>query len=138
MLMRPLSWELRRMGYRLAPGQFQLLMVLSCRPINLSNLAETLEVSLPAMSNSVSTLVERGWAKRVKDPTDRRRVLVTLTPEGQRVLEDIRCRAEACIARLLGDLDSARRQRLLEGLEVLRSALSEAQSPDGEQPPNTA
>ena len=73
------GWEfdvlsaLRRAGtpYELSPGQL---------------VAETL-VTSGTMTNRVDRLVARGWVEREPDPTDRRGVIVRLTPTGMAVVD---------------------------------------------------
>ncbi len=64
---------LRRSGspYRLSPGRL---------------VAETL-VTSGTMTNRVDRLVERGLVARAADPSDRRGVLVRLTPKGRRTVD---------------------------------------------------
>ena len=90
------GWEfdvlsaLRRAGvpYELSPGQL---------------VAETL-VTSGTMTNRVDRLARRGLVRRSPDPTDRRGVIVTLTPSGREVVD-------AALSDLL-----VRERVLLEGL----------------------
>jgi DNA-binding MarR family transcriptional regulator len=132
LVMRTLASEFRHAGYTLAPPHFRLLFLLAKRAHNLSELAEKQAVSLPTMSNSVTTMVERGWVKRVRAPHDRRMVVVELTPAGRAVLGDIRCTVEARVTELLASLSPVERDRLSAGLEVLDSAFARAAG-DAEQ-----
>ena len=70
----------------MAPAHFGLLGMLAHNPCSLSELAEQQEVTLATMSNSVNTLVERGWAQRASVPHDRRMIRVELTDEGRQML----------------------------------------------------
>jgi len=124
LVMRTLASELRHTGYTPAPAHFRLLFILASRPHNLSELAEKQAVSLPSMSNSITTLVGRGWVKRVRASHDRRVVLIELTPAGREVLGDIQCRVEARMTELLGSLSPAACDQLSVGLEILRSAFA--------------
>ena len=124
LVMRTLASELRHTGYTMAPGHFRLLFILTKRSHNLSELAERQAVTLPTMSNSVTTLVERGWVKRVRAPHDRRMVFIELTPAGRAVLSDIRRRAEERVVELLAPLSPAECDRLSAGLEVLGSVFA--------------
>jgi DNA-binding MarR family transcriptional regulator len=53
-------------------------------PTTPSRLAELNELSRPAMTTVVDRLEKAGYARRVADPTDRRRVLVEITPLARR------------------------------------------------------
>jgi DNA-binding MarR family transcriptional regulator len=134
LVMRTLALELRRTRYTLAPVHFRLLVILAERPHNLTELAEKQAVSLPTMSNSVTTLVERGWVKRVRPAHDRRMVLVELTPAGRGVLNEILRPVEAQVTQLLASLSPAECDQLMAGCAILRGAFARAaedtQSPD--------
>jgi DNA-binding MarR family transcriptional regulator len=86
-------------------------------------------VSLPTTSNSISVLVERGWVKRVPSPDDRRQVLLELTPDGRAVLVEIKSRAEARVAKLLGKLAPDDLAGLSAGLAVLERVFASAACP---------
>jgi len=126
LVMCTLASEMRRTGYTPARGHFRLLSILAERPHHLSELAGKQAVSLPTMSSSITTLVERGWVKRVRDPRDRRMVSVELTPAGWAVLDDIRRQVEKHVTELLTPLSPAERERLSAGLEVLYTAFARA------------
>src|SRR6516225_6744166 len=72
LVMRTVAAELRAAGELPAPAHFPLLHMLSEHPRTLSELAAFRGVSLPSMSNSVATLVERGWIRRAETGRDRR------------------------------------------------------------------
>ena len=126
LVMRTLALELRRTRYELAPVHFRLLVLLAERPHNLSELAEKQAVSLPTMSNSITTLVERGWVKRVRAPRDRRMVLVELTSTGRGVLNEILQPVEARVTELLVSLSPTECDQLLAGCAILRAAFARA------------
>jgi len=118
-VMRTLASELRRTEYTPAPVHFRLLAILAERPRNLSELAQKQAVSLPTMSSSISTLVERGWVKRVRDPQDHRMVLIELSTAGRAVLNEIRGEIEVRVMELLASLSPNECDQLLAGLAIL-------------------
>src|SRR3954447_7662434 len=79
LVMRTIAAELRAAGELPVPAHFGLLSMLSVQSRSLSEMAAHQGVSLPTMSNSVSTLVQRGWVRRGQS-ADRRVVIVELTP----------------------------------------------------------
>jgi DNA-binding MarR family transcriptional regulator len=119
LVMRSVAAELRSAGEIPAPAHFGLLTMLANQPRSLSELAHLQGVSLPTISNSVSTLVERGWVARSSPTTDRRVVIVTVTPEGTATLNRVSKAAESHIAERLRSLDSDERRQLREGLTIL-------------------
>ena len=124
LVMRTVAAELRAGGELAAPAHFRLLWVLSNGPRMLTELAAIQGVSLPAMSNSISAIVERGWVRRTAPGADRRVALVELTPTGRAALERVGRAAEAHLAEVLAPLDLPSRRRLLGGLGVLRKVFS--------------
>ena len=69
--------------------QIFVLRTLSDRgALSVSELAEILSVSVPAASQLINTLVERGWLQMNISPKDRRRHDVQITTGGQRVLNE--------------------------------------------------
>jgi MarR family 2-MHQ and catechol resistance regulon transcriptional repressor len=104
--------------------------MLAHREWTLSELAEVQAVSLPTMSSTITTLEERAWVTRERSPEDRRVVLVQLTSQGRAVIEDAHHHAEEQIAVMLAPLAEDERERLQQGLEILRkvfeAGLSEA------------
>ncbi len=88
-IMRLLAAELRQADTPLLPPQLSALTLLGETSYNLSDLAELHGVSLPTMSNTISKLVDAGWVKRQRLEEDRRVVMLTLTPAGQQLIEEI-------------------------------------------------
>jgi DNA-binding MarR family transcriptional regulator len=131
LVMRTIAAELRAAGELPAPAHFGLLTLLSVQSRSLTEMASHQGVSLPTMSNSVSTLVERGWVRRTAPSGDRRIVIVELTPVGKSALDRVGRLAEAHLAELLAPVDAEARRRLQAGLAVLRKVF-ENTGPPGE------
>jgi DNA-binding MarR family transcriptional regulator len=126
LVMRTVAAELRAAGEMPAPAHFALLTILGNQPRTLTELALLQGVSLPTMSNSVSTLVQRGWVKRTSPARDRRVVLIEVTPVGKATVERVGKAAEAHLSDMLATLTPAARRRLKAGLSVMRDVFSEA------------
>jgi DNA-binding MarR family transcriptional regulator len=90
LVMRTVSANMRRSPGAIAPAQMGSLMHVAAGPCTMSSLARHLAVSLPTISRSVDMLVRRGWFERWVDRHDRRQTMVRLTPQGRRVLTDIK------------------------------------------------
>jgi DNA-binding MarR family transcriptional regulator len=71
----------------LSLAQFHLLEPLADGPHTNRQLAESAAVSSPTATRMIDVLVARGLVTRVEDPSDRRAVLISLTPAGRRALE---------------------------------------------------
>ncbi len=123
--MRALASIWRHVDYRTDPGHFRMLLILTQGATNLSALASKLEVSLPTMSSSISTLADRGWVARRRDPDDRRRVLIEITPEGCAVLERIRDGALVQVEQTLHGLGDTEYEQIIAGLSALSRVLDD-------------
>jgi DNA-binding MarR family transcriptional regulator len=122
MIERAVSSELRRGSQYVTPSHLGSLAALARGPSTLSGLSEILAVSLPTMSNSVTTFVKRGWVKRKQATDDRRFIRVELTEKGWKALADIRNRVELVLTALLSPLPPARREELKTALKTLQEA----------------
>lgn len=76
------------------------------------DLAARLSVDPSDMVKVVDDLAGAGYAVRTRDPVDRRRVRVSLTPEGGKALADLTARATAVQDAVLAPLDSGERAQL--------------------------
>lgn len=81
-------------------NDFEVLLRLDGVPppgLRLGDLHRTVRLSQPALSRMAARLEQRGLLRRAGDPTDRRGVVITITPAGRRSLR----RAGAVHARTL-------------------------------------
>ena len=87
-----LARHIRREGHAfgVTSGQISLLAMIDDRPgITARELVDREQISAPAMSAQLARLETAGLIERAR-ATDRRRVGLTLTPEGARVLRSVR------------------------------------------------
>jgi DNA-binding MarR family transcriptional regulator len=101
-----LARELRRERIGgVSPQQVALLVSIKYAPgVTVGELASDERVSTAAMSKRVSRLERDGLVTRTQSDADRRRVGLTLSEEGQRVLRRVRSRRTAWLASRLGTL----------------------------------
>lgn len=120
-----LNRELRREIHSLGVtgGQAALLIQVKKRPgIGVRELAELERVSAPAMSKAIDKLERAGLVTRERG-SDRRRVGIQLTAEGDRVLTSVRRRRTAWLAARLKALSPAELDAVDAALEPLISLL---------------
>lgn len=108
------------------PAHFPILMSLRRREYSVSELADRFKVSPPSMSKTVTALVNRGWAARVRSQEDRRVVQVHLTDDGRAILGEMREQADSVVAAMLEPLSPEEREQLSAGLDALYAALGES------------
>ena len=104
-LARELRKETEQLG--VTSRQVTLLWLIRGNPgLSLRELATEERISPPALSGHVDRLEKAGLIKRVRDEGDRRRVDLTLTGEGERLLKRVRARRTTWLADRLRGLDA--------------------------------
>ncbi len=127
-VMRFMRSKMRRhRAAALSVPQFRAMAFVDGHPrACLYHLADHLGVTRPTASVIVERLVQRGLLARRTDPRERRRIALTLTPEGARQLEDARRATRSEIAKVLAPLPGEALDRIAEGLGLLHEAFREA------------
>jgi len=121
---RELRREARAVG--VSPEQVSLLVAIKYAPgIGLRELADRERVSPPAMTKHVDRLERDGLVARTPSAEDRRRVSVSLTEEGQRVLRRVRSRRTAWLAQRLRGLSPEELAAVEAAIEPLRRLVPE-------------
>ena len=82
-------------------------------------LAEHEKVQPPSMTRVIAALVDWGLVTRAPHPTDRRQVVLTVTPDGRNLVQKVRRRKEAWLARRLAELSPQERAILREAAPIL-------------------
>jgi DNA-binding MarR family transcriptional regulator len=125
---RELRREARQVG--VSPEQVSLLVGIKYSPgIGVRELAARERVTPPALSNHVDRLERDGLVSRTPDASDRRRVGLTLTDEGQRVLRRVRSRRTAWLATRLRGLSPEELDAVEAAIEPLSRLLREDERP---------
>jgi DNA-binding MarR family transcriptional regulator len=83
------------------------------------DLAEHEKVQPPSMTRVIAALVDWELVTRAPHPTDRRQVILTVTPEGRSLVQKVRRRKEAWLARKLAELSPQERATLREAAPIL-------------------
>ena len=88
-------------------------------PRRITELAAEERVTQPAITLLVNRLAERGWVERTPDSSDRRAVLVSLTPCGDEAFERLREEYRALLHEEMASLDDAEVETLAGAVEIL-------------------
>jgi len=121
-LSRELRKETEQMG--LTSRQATLLWLIRSNPgLSLRQLVAEERISAPALSGHVDRLEKAGLLERVRGDADRRRVGLTLTEEGERLLKRVRARRTTWLADRLRDLDDDHVAAIERAIEPLGQLL---------------
>ena len=124
------AW-VRTVDSTLTGPQFAVLVAVNEHSgLDQRSLAHAVSLDTSTMADVARRLEARGLICRVADPTDGRRKLVSLTPEGAQVLEDVDRRARALDELLLEGLDEDARTELLTTLQALSDRWAKLPSTD--------
>jgi DNA-binding MarR family transcriptional regulator len=108
---------------RVSVSQLRALLIISRHaPTNLNQLAEELGAIPSSASRLCDRLVAAGLVTRRTGSADRREVELRVSPEGQRLLDQLREFRRAEVARVLAGMDAASRHALLAGLSDFQRA----------------
>ncbi len=112
---------------RVGPARLSTLSVLVFGgPMALGQLAATEQVKPPTMSRIVAGLKRSGLAKIETDARDARRIRVTATAKGERLLQQARARRVRLVAETLGRLRGPELDTLLKAAELMERAVRQA------------
>jgi DNA-binding MarR family transcriptional regulator len=120
-----LGRELRREIHSLGVtgGQVSLLIAIKDEPgVTAGELAERERVSAPGMSGHLVRLEAAGLIER-RRASDRRRIELFLTPEGDKVLKSVKKKRTAWLASRLERLTDDERERIEGAVDALEKLL---------------
>ena len=113
-------------GASLTPSQTATLATIEHHgPLTPSELAERERVQRPTVTRVLARLEEAGLVVRAADPQDRRCSLVSISAEGSELLDALRARKDAFLARRIDALEPADREALDRAAAILERMLKE-------------
>jgi DNA-binding MarR family transcriptional regulator len=113
-------------GAGLSPTQTAALSTIERHgPLTPSELAVRERVQRPTVTRVLARLEEMGLVVRASDPADRRSSLVTVSPAGSELLNVVRTRKDAYLARRLSALGADDRAALDRAAAILERMLEE-------------
>jgi DNA-binding MarR family transcriptional regulator len=122
-LARHLRREVHSLG--VTGGQVSLLAAIKHNPgITATELAERERVSAPGMSGHLVRLEAVKLIERVR-ASDRRRIGLFLTPEGDKVLKSVRKKRTAWLVERLEGLDADERDSIERSIDALEKLLAD-------------
>jgi DNA-binding MarR family transcriptional regulator len=124
-----LNRELRREIHSLGVtgGQVALLVQIKARPgIGMRELAAVERMSVPGMSKFIARLEQVGLVQRAPVAGDQRRVGLSLTAAGHKVLRSVKSKRTAWLSARLGQLDPEQLEAVDAAIEPLQQLLAES------------
>jgi DNA-binding MarR family transcriptional regulator len=124
-----LNRELRREIHSLGVtgGQVALLVQIKARPgIGMRELAAVERMSVPGMSKFIARLEEAGLVQRAPVAGDQRRVGLSVTAAGHKVLRSVKSKRTAWLSARLGQLDPDQLEAVDAAIEPLQQLLAES------------
>lgn len=121
-----LFWDKSRLEH-LTPAQVKSLLFINYTrkdAITIGNVARYLTCTPATASGVIDSLEKKNLIMRSRDPEDRRKVHITLTPEGERVVGDIENIGEE-IEQIVREFDPAEQQILVQLLHKISQKLME-------------
>ncbi len=106
--------------------QFRTLAYLNREPgASLSDVAEYIGLTLPAMSRLVDGLVDRKLVSRQTPAGDRRKITLNLTGRGRTMLESALTMTQDHLVEHLADLSAEDCQTVIRAMDILRPLFGE-------------
>jgi DNA-binding MarR family transcriptional regulator len=132
------SERLLRLGVSMAQLHI-LFSIQRAGEMTMSRLADLLNVSLSNATGLVDRLEERGYVERHRITTDRRIVLVRVTPAGEEMLREVDALSDDLLRSVLGRLSSQQLRGVAHAMTALREGLDAiVGSPTDRHPASTA
>jgi DNA-binding MarR family transcriptional regulator len=126
-LNRQLRREIHSLG--VTGGQVSLLVQIKYHPgIGIRELAALERISVPGMSKFISRLEQAGLVERAGVEGDQRRVGLTLTDQGERVLRSVKSKRTAWLSARLSGLDADELEAIDAAIEPLMHLLEEEEA----------
>ncbi|MBM3153139.1 MAG: MarR family transcriptional regulator, partial [Chloroflexi bacterium] len=108
--------------FNLTVEQFQVLRRIRRGSGSVSALAEANRTSRSSVSKVVDVLVNKGLVSRRQNPDDRRNIPLSLTADGQRIMDAIFDETESWLATQFRRLDAEELKAAIQGMEALQKS----------------
>jgi DNA-binding MarR family transcriptional regulator len=133
----PLAAQLTRLIHGQTRGEVSrteggVLRTLVGAPRQVTELAELEGLAQPTTTVLVKQLEQKGWVERARDATDGRRVLVSVTADGEAALERYRAQYRALLRERIAGMSDEQIAQLDEALGALDALVLAMQKGDGQ------
>jgi len=112
-------------NFGITVGQFHILRRIRNGLDSVSKLADDRQTTRSAMSRAVDVLVNRGLVTRTQNPDDRRHIHLSLTAEGQALMDGLFSNTRQWMAEKMADLSEEEFEAILIAGDALKRAFVE-------------
>jgi DNA-binding MarR family transcriptional regulator len=92
-------------------------------PMPVGQVTAQMHITTATTTTVLDTLERKGYVRRIPDATDRRKVLVDITPDAQSLLDEVLPAVQRAAGEALRDFDDAALQHLLDTLTRVVEAI---------------
>ena len=124
MIEAAVSGEARRFGLSHAALNALAVIEGAGEPMLTGEVAARMHVTSGSVTSVLDNLEKKGFVVRSNDPTDRRRVLVDITPAAQAVLDELLPRIARNNDVLTAGLDDAQLQAVVDALAIVQAGVA--------------
>jgi DNA-binding MarR family transcriptional regulator len=112
-------------NFGITVGQFHILRRIRNGLDSVSKLADDRRTTRPAMSRAVDVLVNGGLVTRTQNPDDRRYIHLSLTAEGQALMDGLFSNTRQWMAEQMADLSQEEIEAIFIAGDALKHAFTE-------------
>lgn len=94
-------------------------------PMPVGQVTAQMHITTATTTTVLDTLERKGYVRRIPDATDRRKVLVDITPEAEALLDELLPAVQRALGQALREFDDATLQQLFDTLTRVESAIDE-------------
>ncbi len=110
-------------NFEISVEQFHILRFIRRGYQTVSDLADARNISRPAVSSGVDALVQKGLVARTPDQEDRRRISLSLTEEGNALLDSVFQNTREWMKASMVELSAEDLEAAVRGMEVLQKMI---------------
>lgn len=110
--------SLASVGDTVTMPQLRVLILASRCPVNVTAVAQDLDVHPSNATRTCDRLVRAGLLDRRPDERDRRQVVLSLTPEGEELVDKVMDHRRRIIAEVMGQMSGEHRRSLVKSMAM--------------------
>ncbi|CCQ96079.1 putative Uncharacterized HTH-type transcriptional regulator YpoP [[Clostridium] ultunense Esp] len=111
---RKIKLEMNQLTEELTVSDFHVLKIIHEEsPVNISEIAKRLQVSLSHVTNISDRLINKGLIDRIRSHEDRRVVMLTILPRGEEMMSELQRRRIEYLKHLLENVSDEELEELI-------------------------